>query len=429
MKTKHFFLRTLMAMFVMVGTLPLLTGCEEDVTGGGDNNDQPSGTMTMGDQTQDVTAAYIYSGVNDDGTTFQCIWLQGPYASVYFGVRGEADGTYDIETPANVLDHASLPADGKAYCLINGNEVGTIIVSSGSLSVSKTKSGTTYTITTTGTTENNVTVQAQYTGTLSVSNTNPFEDLDDPDDPDDPAGNYVQHQGDTTSIVSLVYSNLAGYHEYILMDNDQQPVLVFASLVELTSGTYQISADDENAQIRCGYVDDEETTAVAGVLTLSLSGDNCTLSFSGSNVSAYYQGTLTDMSSSGSGTMTLGDQTLDIQGGIKTSVEGIEIIAFTANANGTMVATTFGTLGTFTSGTYSLFDVNTDPSGFLNPSAAFCSISVGDDQIGVVSGTLTINIEGDTYTVNATGNTDSSTTVSLSYTGTLTAAPLTKAAF
>ncbi len=413
-----------MALFLIAGALSLLTGCEKDPSSNdnnSDNNTQLDNSMTMGDQTQDVTAAYIYSGVNDDGTTFQCIWLQGPYASVYFGVRGEADGTYVIETPANVLDHASLPADGKAYCLINGNEVGTIIVSSGSLNITKAKSGTTYTITTTGTTENNVAVQAQYTGSLTVSSTNPFEDIDDPDDPDEPEGNYVQYQGDTLPVVSLFHSNLAGYHEYTLVGNNQHPILTFASLTELTSGTYQIDNDNDDSQVHCGYINATEPFAVDGELTLTISGSNCTLHFSGTDITAHYEGEMTDMGGgSGTGTMTMGDQTLDIQIALKTTVEGMEVISFTGTAGGENVATTFGTMGNFASGTYSLFDITTNPSGLLNPSAAFGNISIGETSIGVVSGSLTLSIDGDTYTVSATGQTADGTGVSLSYNGPLT---------
>ena len=248
-----------------------------------------------------------------------------------------------------------------------------------------------------------------------------------PNNPNNPTGNYVQYDGQTYTPSMLITTEEEGMYVLSLLFGDGGSALSFVAATPFEDNTYNVS-DNYLALLSGGVVGmiyfSDEPMFFSGTLTITHTGDVYTIDFQGATTSAHYEGVITDINAeTGEGTLTIGEQTIDVShGAIYTdNEEGISYQAISlAGDDGDI---TFATLNTFTSGEYTL--IAASDVTMLQPNTAACEISYTDPstdeyvEIIVSSGRLQININDGTYTINAYGTTEDETVVQLNYTGTL----------
>ncbi|MCR5193747.1 MAG: hypothetical protein K6D59_10635 [Bacteroidales bacterium] len=247
------------------------------------------------------------------------------------------------------------------------------------------------------------------------------------DNPDTPSGNYVQYNGQSYTASSLVSVEDEGMYSLSLLFGNGEHTLTFASTAPFGDGSYTVS-DSYMVLVTGGVMGmisvSVEPTYVSGTLTISHTGEVYTVDFQGDAVNAHYQGAMVDLNEeTGTGTLTYGELSMDLNRGAMYSdtEEGITYQAISlAGENGDI---TFATLNAFTSGTYSL--INASDITMLQPNTAACEVTLYDPttseniEATVTSGSLQININDGTYTIHASGSTETETAFQVDYTGTL----------
>lgn len=247
------------------------------------------------------------------------------------------------------------------------------------------------------------------------------------DNPDTPSGNYVQYNGQSYTPSMLITTEDEGMYVLSLLFGDGGSALSFVAATPFEDNTYNVS-DNYLALLSGGVVGmiyfSDEPMFFSGTLTITHTGDVYTIDFQGDAVNAHYQGAMVDLNEeTGTGTLTYGELSMDLNRGAMYSdtEEGITYQAISlAGENGDI---TFATLNAFTSGTYSL--INASDITMLQPNTAACEVTLYDPttseniEATVTSGSLQININDGTYTIHASGSTETETAFQVDYTGTL----------
>lgn len=250
-----------------------------------------------------------------------------------------------------------------------------------------------------------------------------------PTPPPAPGDNYVTYNGVTYNATVLLHNEDDGMDALAVVFGDGN-AMTFAKMGgSIETGTYNVG--DYTAAISGGLLcmitmnGSEDPVFITGSLSVTHDGNHYTLDLTSTEASMHYDGdAIGNDNPTGVGTMTYGGQSTDIQFAFRTSTTeaGIAFEAMVFEAEEAEV--TIVTANAFTSGTYNLVYVGDDDvTPLLTPNTAGCLISIEDDDdyvdITLTSGTVTVDIDANTYTVSATGVDSNGTQASLNYSGEL----------